>query len=170
MRIRRFVEVLALVALCAAVVSLLLRPEKPEAPRPEPGLYTIGGVMPGMHRVDVERILGPGRVLEVREGVETTVYGDYGDADSPELQKRWVTVTWDGEIASRVSGSHLHRDGREVLGRGWKAEEAMALLGAPDSGGSGGFPEFEVSRWSGHALEAYTEGGRLVMFQMEGRP
>lgn len=157
---RRILEILVLVVVCAGAALYLVRPAPPPAGTSAP--FTIQGARPGMARAEVEALLGRGRPLEVLGGVETTLC-----AEGPESPTgRWATVTWDSSgRAGRVAGSHLHRDGREVLGRGWAEAEALAALGPPDSRGSTS-EGIQVLAWRSLGLSAQVREGRLVSFTL----
>lgn len=131
---RRLVEVALLVALAAALATWLWNEHpKQEALVPTPAgppVFSIQGVRPGMTREEVEALLGSARTIGVTKGLETTAYGQYEHRDDPHRQDRWVIVDWNpAGRAARVRGSHLHRNGEEVLGRGWPADgEALEVI------------------------------------------
>lgn len=179
MRTRWIVEICLLLVLCAAGVALLRHgPQEPARPAvtvpPDYVPLSIQGVRPGMTREQVEALLGAGRQLRVRNGFETTVYGDDTDSDSPELQHRWVTVTWKADgTAGGVRGSHLHDlGGQELLGRGWPEGEASHRLGPPDVR-SGKPSPGEQGRWGRYhywnvrGLTVRVTDGRLANFELE---
>lgn len=167
-----------LLVLAAALVAALLSREGPsgepsasvDAPGPplEVEGLSILGVRPQMDRAEAERLLGPGRVLQVVDRVETTGYGRLGARLDPALQGRWAVIRWtrDERVAS-VTGSHLHLRGREILGQGWPSGEIQKTLGPRILAVADGYL-YRVGRWQ---LEVATSRDRVSSFTFgEGPP
>lgn len=101
------------------------------ARRPPPQGVTVLGVRPGMTRAEVDVVLGSGQLLYDEGGVLTVGYGEAARAGSdPPLGSRWahVVFTRKGSV-SDVWGSHLLRDGVQLLALGDPGTAVEAALG-----------------------------------------
>lgn len=149
-----------MVCLAAGAVWLWARPAGPEG-------VTILGVRPGMTRAQVDDVLGTGQLLHDAEGVLTVGYGAAArPGTDPPPGSRWahVVFTSDG-FTSDVRGSHLLRDGVQVLALGEPGTAAEAALGpAPRSLVSGHFEYPDL-----HNLQVFALQGRVEMLWMSWR-